>query len=66
MKNRKILAHIICFIIMFIWFIIAQVELGSRHGGGIIPIFILIVILKYLWEWISGEKLFSPPKNKKD
>ena len=56
-KNTKyFLAILACLVIFIIYVVIISGVLGSKNGGGVLPILILLYLLRSTWRSIIGKK----------
>jgi hypothetical protein len=55
--NKRIsylVAILACAVIIIAWSVIGAACFGWKHGGGILPMMLLLVILSGVWKGITG------------
>lgn len=50
--KKKIIAAIVCFVLFWIYQILAVVVFGWENGGGTLPLAILMAVLVFVWKTI--------------
>lgn len=50
--KKKIIAAIVCFVLFWIYQILAVVVFGWENGGGALPLTILMAVLVFVWQTI--------------
>jgi hypothetical protein len=55
-NSKYFLAILSCLVIFIIYVVIINGVLGSKNGGGVLPILILLYLLRSTWKAIIGKK----------
>ena len=62
---RKFLGAVVCIAIFVIYTVVGTALFGWKHGGGVVPMTILLSILALVWKLITNESNGKSEDNEK-